>query len=122
MGQDLEKTISAHKVECLGEVNKGNIKCLSLCFFCSCLSEKIMSMPFCSKSALRLWVDSLSQYLQFHQDNFVEEFANDVKERDAAVIVTVTLITHVRVKSDNVGISHIPRNLAFSPALVKYLM
>ena len=30
LGQDLEKAISAHKVECLGQVNKGNIKWLSL--------------------------------------------------------------------------------------------
>ena len=49
LGQDLEKAISAHQVECLGQVNKGNIKWLSLlsAFSCSCLSEKIMSMvPF----------------------------------------------------------------------------
>ena len=30
LGQDLEKAISAHKVECLRQVNKGNIKWLSL--------------------------------------------------------------------------------------------
>ena len=30
LGQDLEKAISAHQVECLGEVNTGNIKWLSL--------------------------------------------------------------------------------------------
>ena len=30
LGQDLEKTISAHQVERLGQVNKGNIKWLSL--------------------------------------------------------------------------------------------
>ena len=30
LGQDLEKAISAHQVECLGQVNKGNIKWLSL--------------------------------------------------------------------------------------------
>ena len=46
LGQDLEKVISTHKAECLGQVNKGNIKWLSLlsAFSCSCLSEKIMSM------------------------------------------------------------------------------
>ena len=34
LGQDLEKVISAHQVECLGQVNEGNIKWLSLlCIF-----------------------------------------------------------------------------------------
>ena len=43
---DLEKAISAHKVECLCYVNEGNIKWLFFlsAFSCSRLSEKIMSM------------------------------------------------------------------------------
>ena len=57
-------------------------------------------MPFCPKSALRLWVDSFSQYPQLHQDNLGEEFADDVEERDAAVIVTVAPVTFVLVESD----------------------
>ena len=56
---------------------------------------------------LRLWVDSFSQYPQFHLDNFVEEFADDVEERDATVIVTVAPVTLVLVESDYVGISHV---------------
>ena len=71
---------------------------------------------------MRLWVDSFSQYLQFHQDNFGEEFADDVEERDALVIVTVAFVTLVLVESDYVGISHVLWNLTFSPALAKYLM
>ena len=55
---------------------------------------------FCPKSALRFYVDSLSQYPQFHQDNFGEEFADDVEERDAAVIVTVAPVTRVLLESD----------------------
>ena len=50
---------------------------------------------------VRLRVDSLSQYPQFHQDNFSGEFANDIEERDATVIVTVA---PVLVESDYVGI------------------
>ena len=70
---------------------------------------------------LRLWVDSFSQYLQFHQDNFGEEFADDVEERDASLIVTVAPVTLVLVESDYVGIPHVLWNLT-SPALAKYLM
>ena len=58
----------------------------------------------------------------FHQDNFGEEFSDDVEERDAAVIVTVAPVTLVLVESDYVGISHVLWNLTFSPALAKYLM
>ena len=77
---------------------------------------------FCPKSALTLWVDSFSQYPQFHQDNFGEEFSDDVEERDAVVIVTGTPVTLVLVESDYVGISHVLWNLTFSPALAKYLV
>ena len=72
--------------------------------------------------ALRCWVDSFGQYPQFHQDNFGEEFADDVKERNATVIVIVTPVTLVFVESDCVGIPHVLWNLTFSPALAKYLM
>ena len=74
---------------------------------------------FYPKSALRPWVDSLSQYPQFHQDNFGEEFANDFEERYAALIVTVSLVL---VESEYVGISHVFWNLTLSPALAKYVM
>ena len=67
-------------------------------------------------------VDSLSQYPQFHQDNFGEEFADDVEERDAEVVVSVAPVTLVLVESDYVGISHVLWNLTFSLALAKYLM
>ena len=79
-------------------------------------------MPFYPKSALRLWVDSLSQYLQVLSINFGKEFANDIEERDATVIITVTPVTLVLVESDYVGIPHVLWNLTFSPALAKYLM
>ena len=62
------------------------------------------------------------RYPQFHQNNFGEEFADDVEERDAAVIVTIVPVTLVLVKSDYVGISHVLWNLTFSSALAKYLM
>ena len=75
-----------------------------------------MSMAaLCPKSALRLWVDSFSQYLQFHQDNFGKEFAKDFEERDAAEIVTGSPLKLVLVESDYVGILYVLRNLAFSP-------
>ena len=77
---------------------------------------------FHPKSALRLWVDSLSQYRQLQQDNFGEEFADNVEERDVALIVTVALVTLVLVEGDYVGISHVLWNLTFFPALAKYLM
>ena len=60
--------------------------------------------------------------MKFHHDNFGEEFADDVEERDAAVIVTIAPVTLVLVESDYVGISHVLWNLVFSVALAKYLM
>ena len=70
---------------------------------------------------LRLLVDSLSQYLQFHQDNFGKKFANNIEDRDAAVIVTVVPVTLVPVESDYVGIPHVLWDLTFYSALAKYL-
>ena len=81
-----------------------------------------MVAVFALKSALRLWIDSFSQYTQFYQDNSCEEFPNDVEERDAAIIVTVAPVTLVLVESDYVGIPHDLQNSAFSLALTKYLM
>ena len=75
-------------------------------------------MSMVALSALRLWVDFFGQYPQFYQDNF----ADDVEERDAAVIVTVTPVTLVLVENDYVGISYVLWNLTFFPALAKYLM
>ena len=75
------------------------------------------------KACLGVWQkDSLNQYPQFHQDNFGEAFAEDVEERDAAVIFTVAPVTLVLVESDYVGVSHVLWNLTFSPSLAKYLM
>ena len=45
-----------------------------------------------------------------------------ILRRDATVIVPVASVTLVLVESDYVGISHVLWNLAFSPALAKYLM
>ena len=60
-----------------------------------------------TEKCLRLWVDSLSQYPQFHQDNFGEDIADDVEERDAVVIVTVATVILVLVESDYVGIFYV---------------
>ena len=60
--------------------------------------------------------------MQFHQDNFGKEFANDIEERDAAVIVKVTPVTLVLAESDYVGILRVLRKPAFSSALAKYLV
>ena len=96
----------------------------ALCIFLAAVlvRKSCQWLPFYPKSALRLWVDSFGQYPEFHQDIFGEDFADDVKERDATVIVTVAPFTLVLVESDYVGISYVLWNLTFSPALAKYLM
>ena len=56
-----------------------------------------------AESALRLWVDKLSQFLQAYQHYPGKDLANDAEEKDAPVVVAVASVALVFIEVDYSG-------------------
>ena len=63
-----------------------------------------------------------SQLLEVRKHDSSVHFAHNAQERDASVVVTVAPVPFVLVQGDDLGVFHILRDAAFTPALAKGVM
>ena len=116
-----KETVSAHQVEGLGQVNEGKVKWASL--FAALLLKlsegecHVDCRSLCTEPALRLWVNAVSQQLQFAKHDASKGLSYDAEKGYPTIIVAIAALALVLVERDNLSVPHVLGYRALLPAL-----